>query len=344
MEKGHKIEVLDGQGYIKLIDWMGNEEAIVEGARMSTGKGFISWGDYQECKKCQVVILDSDTQTIVDPFENHRTKKRCDELCDPATSWPDLLDKHSWETKNDTNFINFLWRHKHATPFELCELHVEVVAPIFVFREWHRHRTWSYNEFSARYAQMPNEHYVPAESRFGPKASANKQEASISSKASDMHSSGASDTLRERVALEQEEIYDTYEDLLECGVPKEVARVNTPVSRMSKMRAKTDLRNVLAFLNLRHRPGAQFEIRMYAEAMAQIVKSLWPKVWACFEEYDLYGAHLSRTELKVLRYLMECGNIGEHGLMTSMEAEGASKSQGRELVEKIHQGGLKILA
>lgn len=245
MERGHEIKVLD-HGYVRLVDFMGSDEAVIEAARMSTGRGFESW------------------------------------------------DK-------DGKLLEYLYANKHLTPFECGgELMIEVKAPIMVFREWHRHRTQSYNEFSARYSVMPNEHYVPEPSRIQKQSTTNKQ--------------GSGDGLDEYVATvevqnlayEQQQIYDGYEARLAKGVAKEVARLNTPVSRYSKMRAKTDLRNWLAFLLLRMATAAQWEIRQYALAVAEIVKALWPRTFALFEEHDLGGVHLSRTEAERL------GQYGVH--------------------------------
>jgi thymidylate synthase (FAD) len=192
----------------------------------------------------------------------------------------------------DAKLLAFLYANKHMTPFEMCELAIEVQAPIFVFREWQRHRTQSYNEFSARYAQMPNLHYVPSMDHMlaAQQSAANKQ--------------GSQDGLDEYVACVerdyfadmQQGLYEHYEACIAKGVAKEVARINTPVSRYSKMRAKTDLRNWLAFLQLRMAPNAQWEIRQYANAVAEIVKALWPRTYALFEEHDLHGVHLSRSE------------------------------------------------
>lgn len=193
-----------------------------------------------------------------------------------------------WES--DQKLLSFLYANKHMTPFEMCELAVEVQAPIMVFREWHRHRTQSYNEFSARYAQMPNLHYVPENERIQKQSSANKQ-------GSGEQFEGATAThIAESLRAEQLRIYDRYDGLVQQGVAKEVARLNTPVSRYSKMRAKTDLRNWLGFLQLRMAPNAQWEIRQYANAVAEIVKALWPRTYALFEEHDLNGEHLSMTE------------------------------------------------
>lgn len=243
MQRGHEIPVLD-HGYVRLIDFMGSDEAIIEAARMSTGRGFEGW-------------------------------------------------------EKDNKLLAFLYANKHMTPFECGgEMMIEVQAPIMVFREWHRHRTQSYNEFSARYAQMPDLHYVPEVSRIQKQSAMNKQ--------------GSGESLDEiyaehvvaKIKDQQTEIYQFYDAWVQQGVAKEVARLNTPVSRYSKMRAKTDLRNWLGFLMLRKAPNAQFEIRQYADAVGTLVQALWPRTYALFEEHDLHGVHLSRIEARTVRNVM----------------------------------------
>jgi thymidylate synthase (FAD) len=149
MDKGTEFKVLD-HGYVKLIDHMGTDESIIEAARMSTGKGFVSWNPYYICNHC----LNTDVH-----FSSCGYKEKA------LTHMP----------RGDAGLLEHLYKNKHMTPFEMCELSIEVQAPIFVFREWHRHRTQSYNEFSARYSQMFNLHYVPEADRFLPKKSSNKQ-------------------------------------------------------------------------------------------------------------------------------------------------------------------------
>jgi thymidylate synthase (FAD) len=253
MEKGHNIPLLD-HGYVKLIDWMGTDETIVEAARMSTGRGFISW--------------------------------------DPYPGRPE---------DGDAGFLEFLLQNNHTSPFEQCELAIEVQAPIFVFREWHRHRTQSYNEFSARYSQMPNLHYLPETLRFIPVVTKNKQASGATDKEVTID---AADEARDDLVADQGRVYRLYEDHLKMGIPKEIARINTPVSRYSKMRAKTDLWNWLRFLNLRQRPNAMWEIRQFADAVASIVKELYPRTFFLYEEYMLHAVSFSRSEMVVLKNLL----------------------------------------
>jgi thymidylate synthase (FAD) len=285
MERGHVINVLD-KGYVKLIDFMGSDESIIEAARMSTGKGFEGW------------------------------------------------DK-------DQALLSFLWKHKHTTPFEMCEMAIEVQAPIFVFREWHRHRTQAYNEFSARYSQMPNLHYKPDISRIKKQSAINKQ-----GSGEEIDPKLAEGFVRELVD-EQSSIYETYENMLQQGIAKEVARINTPVSRYSKMRAKTDLLNWLRFLDLRMRPDAQYEIRVFAEAVGKLVKEWVPRTWSLFEETNLYGVHFSQTEMQVLRDTLFLLTIGRSNwkdeFVNRAKHFGWSGRRLDEFINKLENGGREML-
>jgi thymidylate synthase (FAD) len=163
----------------------------------------------------------------------------------------------------DEKLLRFLWEHKHATPFEMAGLVIEVQAPIFVFREWHRHRTQSYNELSARYTALPDLFYIPSHERL----KAAKQSASNKQGSAD----GFSDEDAEKIAACLTTCYQNarynYETLLQVGVAREIARLVIPVAQYSRMRASANLRNWLAFLTLRMAPNAQWEIRQYANAV-----------------------------------------------------------------------------
>lgn len=188
-----------------------------------------------------------------------------------------------WET--DEKLLAYLFNNRppHSTPFEFAGMVIEVKAPIFVFREWHRHRTQAYNEMSARYAPLPNENYIPSVERImlGARATTNKQ-AGVVKGAAVMTESRAR-TFISRLQDDYRNAEDTYQSALESGVPKEVARVVLPVGRYSQMRATASLRNWLAFLTLRMDPGAQWEIRQYANAVGEIVAANFPKTWALFD-------------------------------------------------------------
>lgn len=185
-----------------------------------------------------------------------------------------------WDT--DEKLLAYLYNNKHATPFEMAGLVIEVKAPLFVFREWHRHRTQSYNEMSARYIPLPDENYAPTVERIvtGAAPTGNRQ------------AQGTAEPADERAArvflADLDNLYrhaqSVYEGGLALGVPKELARLVVPVGRYSRMRASANLRNWLAFLTLRMAPNAQWEIRQYAEAVGAIVRARFPRTYALFEQ------------------------------------------------------------
>jgi len=226
--------------------------------------------------------------------------------------------------RGDLGILTTLHANRHTTPFETGgELKIEVQAPIMVFREWHRHRTQSYNEFSARYAKMEDLHYVPAVERIQKQSTTNKQGSG------EVFERMAAGTHRDNIEREQRGIYDSYEYMLDEGVAREVARINTPVSRYSKMRAKTDLHNWLGFLRLRHHPAAQWEIQQYAAAVAEIVKALWPRTWTLFDEHDLHGARLSCTEKMALH------DVITSNLHSSMLGHTLGEAGAKALIKKL---------
>jgi len=273
--KGLKeITVLD-HGYVRYVDSMGDDASIVAAARMSTGKGFLGWGP--KCVHCkQEVTL---ALAHADP-----TAMKCPK-CGTVDTEP-----------GDEKLLEFLYKNQHHTPFEMCEMAIEAYWPIMVGREAMRHRVFSFNEFSARYAQMPNEHYVPAPERFVTKLTGNKQE---SSAYSPEMQKDIGNICGDAIHDVQQELYKQYEDMINEGVPKEIARINTPVSRYTRVRMKGDIRGWLGFLKLRLDPAAQWEIRQYAQAIAEIVKDLWPRTYALFEEHTLGSVTLSRSEAKL---------------------------------------------
>jgi len=186
-----------------------------------------------------------------------------------------------WE--KDEKLLAYLYNNKHSTPFEMGGMVIEVKAPIFVFREWHRHRTQSYNEMSARYIPLPDENYMPARERLmvgANTATTNKQ----------AQGNGVHLTENAAAAWEQQlaELYmqaqAVYETGISLGVPKELARLPVPVARYSRMRASANLRNWLAFLTLRKAAAAQWEIRQYADAVGELIAENFPRTWALFEK------------------------------------------------------------
>lgn len=241
------IKLLDS-GYVTLVEHMGSDERIIEAARMSVDKGFISWEPYDGAPK------------------------------------------------GDAGLLRHLYMNKHATPFEMADIIFEIKAPIMVFREWHRHRTQSYNEMSARYVPIPNDHYVPTLERCmtgAASGTSNKQAQSLSGTI--LTEDQAQDWL-----LRLEQAYDNcqqvYEEGLNIGIPKELARLPMPVARYSRMRAKANLRNWLGFLLLRYSPFAQYEIRVYAEAIHKILSELYPRTLALYDEEAANSSIMSNLQ------------------------------------------------
>jgi thymidylate synthase (FAD) len=246
-----RAEVLD-HGYVEAVEHWGSDERIVEAARMSTGKGFLRW-DEGACPACS-----TDGEVDGPGCQSCEGKGR---------------------VRGDIHLLRRLWTLKHATPFEMAGLVIEVQAPIFVFREWHRHRTQSYNEMSARYVPLPDVNYLPSVDRLLATGGSNKQASSVGGGV-------LTPELASDVRLLMETRYQTaqgdYEHMLECGVPKELARILLPVGRYSRMRASANLRNWLAFLTLRMDPAAQWEIRQYANAVGELIAERFPRTWELF--------------------------------------------------------------
>ncbi|HEY9855474.1 MAG TPA: FAD-dependent thymidylate synthase, partial [Stenomitos sp.] len=238
------------------------------------------------------------------------------------------------DAAKDTATRDFLWRHAHATPFEMAVLQIEVQVPIFVAREWMRHRTQSFNEFSGRYAEMPALYYQPSPERVQGQSETNKQ-ASSSTLSDDVRSS-----FLDSIAADQTLIRDHYEEYLEAGVARELARINLPLSQYTRFRAQANLRNWLHFLNLRMAPNAQYEIRVYAHALADLIQLIWPETWAVFAEHTLEGAQLSRTERNLVTRLLAdaLGAEDPAALAQALEAKigtALNKSKTREFLVKL---------
>lgn len=180
---------------------------------------------------------------------------------------------------SDEKLLRFLWNNHHTTPFEAVTFTFEVKAPIFVLRQWHRHRTWSYNELSARYRPLPEEFYTPDHNYIGVQSTTNRQ--------------GRETVPDEWILIEraaQVELYDetirkafhTYQKLLDAGWPRELARAVLPVATYSHMFGTVNLLNLFRFLTLRMDPHAQYEIRVYAKAMAELAALVVPVCMAAF--------------------------------------------------------------
>lgn len=254
-----RIKLLD-HGYLELIEAWGSDERIIEAARQSTQKGFQGWGPV--CVDCV------ESGKLLDPQPQDARCATCG--CGGLMY------------SGDEKLLRFLWENAHSTPFEFAGAVVEVQAPLCVFREWHRHRTQSYSEASARYAPLLDINYTPTIARLMSLGGWNKQAGAVK---------GAPEVTPDRAHRMQHRItrvYETaqleYEALLAEGCPKELARLVLPVGRYSRMRATANLRNWLAFLTLREAPNAQEEIRVYAHALHGLLRDHFPRTLALFEE------------------------------------------------------------
>jgi len=183
------------------------------------------------------------------------------------------------EEASDRKLINYLMMHDHTTPFEAMVLTFEVQAPLFVLRQWHRHRTWSYNEVSARYTELPEMYYVPEAKDIKPQSRKNKQgrdgEFSLTEQLS----------VKDAIDAHSKEAFRIYQGLIENEVARELARMVLPLNTYSRMFATVDLHNLFHFLKLRLDEHAQFEIREYARALLVLIRSIVPVAVEAFEAY-----------------------------------------------------------
>jgi thymidylate synthase (FAD) len=265
-----RIKLLD-HGYLQFVESWGSDEMVIECARMSTAKGFLGWGG-APCPQCEVAGRLSEVDHLfktTECIEEARLSCSC---------------KGRGVTVGDEKLLRFLWEKDHSTPFEFAGLTIEVQAPLLVFREWHRHRTESYAERSARYTPLPDFNYRPTVERMmaGAVKSTNRQAASVDG-ADFLTIDSALEWLAELDGA-YEHCERVYQSGLKRGVSKELARVIVPVGRYSVMRASTDLRNWLGFCRLRLAKGAQYEIRVYAEAVHRLLTERFPRTLALFDE------------------------------------------------------------
>jgi len=178
------------------------------------------------------------------------------------------------DTQGDAKLINYLWKNYHTTPFEAVTFTFEVKAPIFVFRQWHRHRTQSINELSARYKELPEEFYIPNPELIGKQSKSSKQARDVNN--TDKNNLSLRKCETELLRNQNELAFELYRDLLESGWPRELARTVLPVSTYSHMFVTMNLLNLLKFLTLRTHEHAQYEIRVYADAMLELIKPVVP--------------------------------------------------------------------
>jgi thymidylate synthase (FAD) len=258
-------------GFVRLVDYMGSDEAIVQAARVSYGAG---------------------TKAV----------------------------------NEDRGLIRYLMRHAHTTPFEMVEFKFHIKLPIFVARQWIRHRTANVNEYSGRYSVMKEEFYTPEPDAIHFQSLRNKQ----GRRADDVPSE-----LRDRVLQillnSQKQLYGEYEKMLEEDIARELARINLPLSLYTEWYWKIDLHNLFHFLRLRMDEHAQYEIRVYAEAMAGIVRPIVPFAWEAFEDYSLRSQQFSRLEVAVLAEHLETASITKEVLI----AKGFGMREADEFLEKL---------
>lgn len=275
-------------GFVKLVDHMGNDQSICNAAR-------VSYGNH---KTNEQIINHIRGQEM----HNSGNGDIPDELCLE-------LNKAEQETK-DEQLIRYLMRHRHTTPFEMVSFVFLVRAPIHVARQWFRHRTWSYNEYSTRYKEAIDSFETTEPDAWRLQATDNKQGSSgflptsyLEGGAKSLTSDGQSLTRQEEIGLHHTS--QIYKDRLEAGVAREQARKDLPLSTYTEFYAKVDLHNLFHFLSLRLDSHAQLEIRTYAQAIAEVCKPIVPISYAAFEDYRLNGVHFSSQEMNMIRILLD---------------------------------------
>lgn len=211
----------------------------------------------------------------------------------------DQTGRQALVDEKDEKLIGYLMKNKHTTPFESVVLNFEVKAPIFIFRQWHRHRTWSYNEISARYTELPSEWYIPKPAQIGIQSTTNKQ-------ARDLVVNIDGELLVARIMQIDkynqtcQKAFEHYSELIQQGWPRELARMVLPVSTYSRMLATVNLHNLFHFLRLRLHMHAQWEIRQYAIALTNLILPVVPVAAKAFltellmkQESDLVGVNIT---------------------------------------------------
>ena len=272
------ISVLD-HGFIRVVDYMGEDSSIVQAARVSYGKG---------------------------------TKK----------------------VSTDSGLIKYLMRHRHTTPFEMCEIKYHVKLPIFVARQWIRHRTANVNEYSARYSILDKEFYLPSKEHLAAQSKNNRQGRG------NLINGKQADAILDMLKQDAERTYKNYEEMLnerfdgttidesKDGLARELARMNLTLNTYTQWYWKTDLLNLLNFLNLRADNHAQYEIRTYADAMLKTVKKWVPIAYEAFVDYRVGGLELSSKSKLVIEKMIK-------GQDCNFENSNLSKREWNELMESF---------
>jgi len=270
------IPILD-HGFIRVVDYMGNDTSIVQAARVSYGKG---------------------------------TKK----------------------VNTDAGLIKYLMRHWHSTPFEMCEIKYHIKLPIFIARQWIRHRTANVNEYSARYSILDKEFYLPISENLAAQSQSNRQgrgdvlKGDQAKKVLDLLKSDAERTYSNYEEMLNERYDGTVIDENKIGLARELARMNLTLNTYTQWYWKTDLLNLMNFLRLRADHHAQYEIRTYADAMLETLKKWVPITYEAFMDYRVGGTEVSAKSKSVIQKLIK-------GQQVSIEQSGLSKREWNELME-----------
>jgi len=235
--------VLD-KGFVRLVDYFGGDQRIVQSARVSYGEG---------------------TKTV----------------------------------SQDGALIDYLLRHQHTSPFEQVVMTFHLKMPIFVARQWVRHRTGRMNEVSGRYSIMKDEFYVPEADKVAPQSTDNKQ-----GRANEAFDKAKAEEIIDSLKKGQENAYENYSELIEEGLAREIARINLPLSLYTEFYWEMDLHNLFHFLKLRLDSHAQYEIRVYAEAILEICKKVAPMATASFMNHQNEGVNFSGEEMDALRKIL----------------------------------------
>jgi thymidylate synthase (FAD) len=234
----------------------------------------------------------------------------------------------------DRGLIRYLMRHRHSTPFEMCEIKFHVKLPIFVARQWIRHRTANVNEYSARYSILDREFYLPAPAQLAAQSSSNRQgrgdvlEGEEAARVLDLLREDAARNYDHYIEMLNEDEQGQPRDPGRQGLARELARMNLTLNAYTQWYWKTDLHNLLHFLSLRADAHAQYEIRVYAEAMMRTLEAWVPECAAAFRDYRLGAATLSAQMLAVVRRMLEGEAVQQPG-------SGLSKREWRELMETL---------
>ncbi|MEX2442830.1 MAG: FAD-dependent thymidylate synthase [Alkalispirochaeta sp.] len=240
--------------------------------------------------------------------------------------------------RQDKGLINYLLRNEHTSPFEQVVFTFHTKMPIFVARQWVRHRTARLNEISGRYSVMKDEFYVPAGDAVAPQATDNKQ-----GRSGEVFEPEEARAIQDELATQQRAAYQGYEGLLERNVARELARINLPLSMYTEWYWQIDLHNLFHFLKLRMDAHAQYEIRAYAETMFEIAQRVCPIATEAFDEHVRGGVRFSKSEFAVLQEVLGAGGVGTEGsLIERVRAVGERHGiEGRvldRLVDKVIDG------